>query len=87
MPGSLEDAWWRDAVVYQIYHASFLDTNGDGLGELQGVISKLDYIQSLGVDAIWLSPIFASPQHDMGYDISDYRTIHPPYGSVAQVEY
>lgn len=87
MPGGLEDAWWRDAVVYQIYPASFLDTNGDGLGDVQGIISKLDYIQSLGVDAIWLSPIFASPQHDMGYDISDYRTIHPPYGSVAQVEY
>lgn len=87
LPGGLEDAWWRDAVVYQIYPASFLDTNEDGLGDLQGIISKLDYIQSLGVDAIWLSPIFASPQHDMGYDISDYRKIHPPYGSVAQVEY
>lgn len=87
MPSDLEDAWWRDAVVYQIYPASFLDTNGDGLGDLQGIISKLDYIQSLGVDAIWLSPIFASPQYDMGYDISDYRTIHPPYGSVEQVEY
>lgn len=87
VPRGLEHSWWRDAVVYQIYPASFLDSNGDGLGDLQGIISKLDYIQSLGVDAIWLSPIFASPQHDMGYDISDYRTIHPPYGSVEQVEY
>ena len=87
MPGDLEEAWWRDAVVYQIYPASFLDTNADGLGDLRGIISKLDYLQSLGVDAIWLSPIFASPQHDMGYDVSDYRTIHPPYGTVEQVEY
>lgn len=87
MPGDLEEAWWRDAVVYQIYPASFLDTNADGLGDLQGIISKLDYLQSLGADAIWLSPIFASPQHDMGYDVSDYRTIHPPYGTVEQVEY
>lgn len=74
--------WWKEAVVYQIYPASFLDSNGDGLGDLPGIISKLDYIKSLGVSAIWLSPIFKSPQHDMGYDISDYREIHEPYGSV-----
>jgi alpha-glucosidase len=78
--------WWKEAIVYQIYPASFLDSNGDGLGDIPGIVSKLDYIQSLGVSALWLSPIFKSPQHDMGYDISDYRTIHAPYGSVEDVE-
>jgi alpha-glucosidase len=66
--------------------ASFLDTNGDGVGDLRGVINKLDYLKNLGVDVIWLSPIFKSPQVDMGYDISDYKDIHAPYGSVADVE-
>ncbi|VUC30175.1 unnamed protein product [Clonostachys rosea] len=78
--------WWKEAIVYQIYPASFLDSNHDGLGDIPGIISKLDYIQSLGVNAIWLSPIFKSPQNDMGYDISDYRTIHEPYGSVKDTE-
>jgi alpha-glucosidase len=78
--------WWKEAVVYQIYPASFLDSNGDGLGDLPGIISKLDYIESLGVSAIWLSPVFKSPQHDMGYDISDYRDIHEAYGSVKDAE-
>ncbi|KAF4468917.1 alpha-glucosidase (maltase) [Fusarium albosuccineum] len=78
--------WWKEAVVYQIYPASFLDSDGDGLGDLPGIISKLDYIQSLGATAIWLSPIFKSPQHDMGYDVSDYRDIHRPYGTVQDVE-
>lgn len=72
--------------MYQIYPASFLDSNGDGLGDLPGIISKLDYIQELGADAIWLSPIFKSPQKDMGYDVSDYRDIHAPYGSVRDVD-
>lgn len=80
------DQWWKEAVVYQIYPASFLDSNGDGLGDLPGIISKLDYIKSVGATAIWLSPIFKSPQHDMGYDISDYREIHAPYGSVQDAE-
>lgn len=79
-------AWWKEAVVYQIYPASFLDSNGDGLGDLPGIISKLDYVQSLGATAIWLSPIFKSPQNDMGYDVSDYRDIHQPYGSIQDVE-
>lgn len=78
--------WWKEAVVYQIYPASFLDSDGDGLGDIPGIISKLDYIKSLGVSAIWLSPIFKSPQHDMGYDISDYRDIHRPYGSIKDAE-
>ena len=80
-----ENAWWKEAVVYQIYPASFLDSNGDGLGDLPGILSKMDYIQSLGITAVWLSPIFASPQKDMGYDISDYRSIHAPYGTVEDV--
>lgn len=73
-------------MVYQIYPASFLDSNGDGLGDLPGIVSRLDYIKSLGVSAVWLSPIFKSPQNDMGYDISDYRDIHHPYGSLQDAE-
>ena len=78
MSNASSKAWWKEAVVYQIYPASFKDSNGDGLGDIPGVISKIPYIKSLGVDTIWLSPIFASPQNDMGYDISDYLAIHPP---------
>lgn len=77
---------WKEAVVYQIYPASFADTNGDGWGDLPGIISKLDYIKSVGADTIWLSPIYASPQNDMGYDVSDYRSIHAPYGTLADVD-
>ncbi|TDZ20965.1 Alpha-glucosidase [Colletotrichum orbiculare MAFF 240422] len=84
--GPPERKWWKEAVVYQIYPASFLDTDGDGLGDLPGIISKLDYIKSVGANTIWLSPIFKSPQKDMGYDISDYRDIHRPYGTVQDVE-
>ncbi|CAI7671244.1 unnamed protein product [Penicillium manginii] len=86
MPQPIQKAWWKEAVVYQIYPASFLDSNGDGLGDIPGIISKVPYIKSLGVDAIWLSPIFASPQKDMGYDVADYRSIHAPYGTVADVQ-
>ena len=67
--------WWKEAVVYQIYPRSFKDSNGDGIGDLCGIISCLDYIKSLGVDVIWLNPIYASPNDDNGYDISDYRAI------------
>ncbi|KAJ5323743.1 alpha-amylase [Penicillium atrosanguineum] len=83
---SIEKAWWKEAVVYQIYPASFLDSNGDGLGDIPGIVSKVRYIKSLGVDTIWLSPIFASPQKDMGYDVADYRSIHAPYGTVQDVQ-
>ncbi|KAH6672204.1 glycoside hydrolase superfamily [Halenospora varia] len=86
MASAPEKAWWKEAVIYQIYPASFLDSNSDGLGDLPGILSKLDYIKSLNVDTIWLSPIFKSPQNDMGYDISDYRSIHEPYGNVEHVE-
>ena len=65
--------WWKGAVIYQIYPRSFLDTSGNGIGDIKGITCKLDYISDLGVDAIWLSPIFTSPMKDMGYDVSDYK--------------
>ncbi len=74
--------WYKDAVVYQIYPRSFCDSDGDGIGDLRGIISKLDYLQELGVDAVWLSPIYASPNEDNGYDISDYRSIMPEFGTM-----
>jgi alpha-glucosidase len=74
--------WWRGAVVYQVYVRSFCDGNGDGQGDFPGLISRLDYIQSLGVDAIWLSPIHPSPNRDWGYDVSDYEGVHPDYGTL-----
>ncbi|GAA5821069.1 hypothetical protein JCM11251_001947 [Rhodosporidiobolus azoricus] len=76
-------SWWKEGtVVYQIYPASYKDDNGDGLGDLRGIINKLDYIKQLGVDAVWLSPHFKSPRVDEGYDISDYKDIHEPFGSL-----
>jgi len=78
--------WWRGAVVYQIYPRSFRDTNGDGVGDLQGVIDKLDYVASLGVDAIWISPFFRSPMKDYGYDVADYRDVDPLFGSLADAD-
>ncbi len=74
--------WWRGAVIYQIYPRSYSDSNGDGIGDLPGIISKLDYVASLGVDAIWISPFFKSPMKDFGYDISDYRDVDPIFGSI-----
>ncbi|KKK21727.1 hypothetical protein ARAM_005898 [Aspergillus rambellii] len=79
-------AWWKESTVYQIYPPSFCDSNGDGVGDLNGIISKLDYIKALGADIVWLCPIFSSPQIDMGYDISDYYGIHPPYGTIEDVD-
>ncbi|MCC8671494.1 alpha-glucosidase family protein [Xanthomonas arboricola] len=74
--------WWRGAVIYQIYPRSFLDSNGDGVGDLPGIIAKLDYIAGLGVDAIWISPFFKSPMADFGYDIADYRAVDPLFGTL-----
>ncbi|KDR69930.1 hypothetical protein GALMADRAFT_230296 [Galerina marginata CBS 339.88] len=74
--------WWKEAVIYQIYPISFFDSNGDGIGDLPGILAKLDYLKELGVDVIWLSPIYRSPLADMGYDISDYRDIDPRYGTL-----
>lgn len=78
--------WWRGAVVYQIYPRSFFDANADGVGDLKGVIEKLDYVASLGVDAIWLSPFFRSPMKDYGYDVSDHRDVDPLFGSLADAD-
>src|SRR5262245_40455006 len=74
--------WWRGAVIYQIYPRSFADSNGDGIGDLAGITSKLDYIAALGVDGIWLSPFFKSPMKDFGYDISDYADVDPMFGTL-----
>lgn len=77
--------WWKQAVVYQIYPKSFQDSNGDGIGDLPGIVQRLDYLQRLGVDALWLCPVFASPQADNGYDISDYRAIDPMFGTMGDM--
>ncbi|WP_239986034.1 alpha-amylase family glycosyl hydrolase, partial [Paracoccus sp. SY] len=78
--------WWRDAVIYQIYPRSFQDSDGDGIGDLPGITRRLDHVASLGVDAIWLSPIFTSPMKDMGYDVSDYCDIDPLFGTLADFD-
>ena len=78
----MKKAWWKEAVVYQIYPRSFMDSNGDGIGDLPGIISKLDYLKELGVDVIWLSPCYKSPNDDNGYDISDYRDIMDEFGTL-----
>ena len=78
----IDKKWWKEAVIYQIYPRSFKDSDGDGIGDLKGIISKLDYLKSLGIDAIWLSPIYESPNDDNGYDISDYRGIMKDFGTM-----
>lgn len=78
--------WWKDGVVYQIYPASFKDSNGDGIGDLNGIISELDYIRSIGVDVIWICPMYDSPQVDMGYDVRDYEDVYAPYGTLQDME-
>ena len=75
-------AWWKEAVIYQIYPRSFADSNGDGIGDLNGIIAHLDYLQTLGIDVIWLSPVYKSPNDDNGYDISDYRNIMDDFGTM-----
>src|SRR5438067_6443808 len=81
MTGRSQPSWLRNAVFYQIYPQSFFDANGDGIGDLLGIIEKLDYVKSLGCDAIWLNPVFASPFGDAGYDISDFRQVAPRFGT------
>ncbi|WFB09884.1 glycoside hydrolase family 13 protein [Streptomyces sp. LX-29] len=78
--------WWRDAVIYQVYPRSFADGNGDGMGDLEGVRSRLPYLKDLGVDAVWLSPFYASPQADAGYDVADYRAIDPMFGTLLDAD-
>jgi oligo-1,6-glucosidase len=80
------DNWWHTAVVYQVYPRSFADSNGDGVGDINGITARLDYLKSLGVDVLWLSPVYASPQDDNGYDISDYTEIDPSFGTLADLD-
>ena len=82
----MKKKWWHDAVIYQIYPKSFLDSNGDGIGDLKGIISKLDYLKKLGITAIWLSPVYQSPMDDNGYDISDYEDIASIFGTMEDME-
>lgn len=79
-----ERTWWKEAVVYQIYPWSFNDTDGDGVGDLAGTGEKLDYLDELGVDVVWLNPVYDSPQVDNGYDISNYRAIHEQFGTIEE---
>lgn len=85
-PSEVATKWWRGAVIYQVYPRSFCDTNGDGIGDIPGIISKLDYIAELGVDALWVSPFFKSPMKDFGYDISDYRDVDPIFGQLSDFD-
>ena len=79
-------SWWRNAAIYQVYPRSFQDTNGDGEGDLRGVISQLDYLKSLGIDAIWLSPFYTSPNNDGGYDVANPRNVDPRFGTLRDAE-
>jgi oligo-1,6-glucosidase len=83
----MDQSWWKESVVYQIYPRSFKDSNGDGIGDLQGIIEKLDYLKELGVDIIWLSPVYKSPNDDNGYDVSDYQDIMDEFGTMADWEH
>ena len=78
----MKKAWWKESVVYQIYPRSFCDSNGDGIGDLNGITSKMDYLKKLGIDVIWLSPVYQSPNADNGYDISDYQAIMTEFGTM-----
>jgi glucan 1,6-alpha-glucosidase len=84
--GENTNKWWENAVVYQIYPKSFQDSNGDGYGDIRGIISRLDYLKDLGIDAVWISPMYCSPQDDNGYDISDYQDIDPMFGTMDDME-
>ncbi|MFD8594965.1 glycoside hydrolase family 13 protein [Kitasatospora sp. NPDC059646] len=84
--GASRGGWWRDAVIYQVYPRSFADGNGDGMGDLPGIRSRLPYLRDLGVDAVWLSPFYASPQADAGYDVADYRAVDPMFGTLLDAD-
>lgn len=86
MPTPRDPPWWQHSVVYQIYPRSFSDSNGDGIGDIPGITARLDHLQALGVDVVWLSPVYASPNDDNGYDISDYRAIQPEFGTMADFD-
>ena len=82
----MKASWWQRGVIYQIYPRSFQDSSGDGVGDLGGILARLDYCVWLGVDAIWLSPVYPSPMADFGYDVSDYTDIHPTFGTLEQFD-
>ena len=82
-----EPLWWERGVIYQIYPRSFQDSDGDGIGDLEGIVSRLDYLVDLGVDAIWLSPHYPSPQDDFGYDVADYTDVDPMYGTLVEFDH
>src|SRR5436190_23519875 len=81
-----EPAWWQRGAIYQIYPRSFADSDGDGIGDLAGITAHLDHLAALGVDVVWLSPIYPSPQDDAGYDISDYRDVDSTFGTLAELD-
>ena len=81
-----DQSWWRHGIFYQVYPRSFQDSDGDGVGDLKGITERLPYIASLGVDAVWLSPIFTSPMADFGYDVADYIGIDPLFGTMADFD-
>ncbi|MDZ7836417.1 MAG: alpha-amylase family glycosyl hydrolase [Alkalibacterium sp.] len=82
----MKKQWWKEAVAYQIYPRSFYDSNGDGIGDLQGIIQKLDYLKDLGIDVIWVNPIYQSPNDDNGYDISSFYDIMDEFGTIADFD-
>ena len=82
----MQKKWWNNKIAYQIYLKSFYDSNGDGIGDINGIIQKLDYLKDLGIDIIWISPVYQSPMVDQGYDISDYYKIHPMFGTMTDME-
>ena len=86
MTKAVGSEWWRGASIYQIYPRSFMDANGDGTGDMQGITQKLDHVAALGVDAIWISPFFKSPMDDFGYDVSDYCDVDPCFGTLADFD-
>ena len=87
MPADKPDrTWWRDGVLYQIYPRSYMDTNGDGIGDLAGITARLEHLEHLGVDAIWLDPIMVSPNTDWGYDVADYVDVDPSLGTLADAD-
>src|SRR5580658_5268269 len=86
LPPINDSVWWKHAVIYEIYPRSFQDSNGDGVGDLNGITERLGYLQALGVDAIWIAPFFPSPQVDFGYDISNYEAVDPQYGTMADFD-
>src|SRR5688500_15770659 len=84
---AVEPSWWRDGVLYQIYPRSFADSDGDGIGDLRGIAQRLDHLEWLGVDGIWLNPTFPSPNDDWGYDVSDYTAVHPDLGTLEDLDH